>query len=510
MGSLQCKPSICRVILVFFLLASCAGRTNNHQGSETREININTEDDEQQGMPLTDFNLSPVEDIVCGHFVAPDGNDDALGSEQAPWASFQKAAESAKPGDTVCFRRGAYVTDDIHLTRSGEIDALITFAAYPGEQPVLDGNGQANELLVLTGGVSHIRISGFRLQNFRIWGIFLTGGNEYVFLDHLEVAGGETSIRFTYGESSEGPALEGMVENILLEDSLIWGSQYSAVDCTPGPCNHITIRQVEVFNTGVGGESFYGSDGIEFARGQHVLVEDCYVHDNGGDGIDLGSRDREGHSEGVIVRRNQVERNHLNGIKVWAGGRIENNSIWGQGNSAIWAGTFNCAIEIINNTVAYNMWDEGYSERNWAVVVGYPEELPSPEVALTMVNNIFAFNATPLEGGGTGLYFGPGVVLTESHNLFFSRVSEEIMVETNDSPGFSQEDILSGRWQAYSRQGEGDLAKDPLFISGWPDVDLHLQPESPAINAGNHRLAPDEDIFLQRRDDQPDLGAYEY
>jgi hypothetical protein len=47
-------------------------------------------------------------------------------------------------------------------------------------------------------------------------------------------------------------------------------------------------------------------------------VEDCYVHDNGGDGIDLNSRDREGYATGVIVGRNRVVRNHLNGIKLWA------------------------------------------------------------------------------------------------------------------------------------------------------------------------------------------------
>jgi hypothetical protein len=203
-------------------------------------------------------------------------------------------------------------------------------------------------------------------------------------------------------------------------------------------------------------------------------------------------------------------RNHLNGIKVWAGGRIENNSIWGQGNSAIWSGTFDCTIEIINNTVAYNMWDQSYSERNWAVVVGYPEELAKPEVVLTMVNNILAFNATPLEGGGTGVYLGPGVTLVEGHNLYFSRESEEIMVNISDDPGFAQEDILSGRWHAFSGQGEGDLAEDPLFVSGWPEVDLHLQPNSPAINAGSNKLAPEADITLSARDDKPDMGAYEY
>jgi len=347
--------------------------------------------------------------------------------------------------------------------------------------------------------------------NFRIWGIFLTGDNHHIILDHLDIEGGETSIRFTYGESSESAPLEGPVKNVLLEDSLIHGSQYSAVDCTPGPCNYFTIRRVEVLNTGLDGEAFFGSDGIEFARGHHIIVEDCIVHDNGGDGIDLGSRDREGHVEGVVVRRNRVFRNHLNGVKIWAGGRIENNFIWGQGNSAIWAGTFHSGIEIINNTVAYNMWDERYSTRNWVVVVGFPEALAKPEVNLTMVNNIFAFNATPLEGGPTSMFLGAGVHLVkEGNNLYYSREEEEIIIDIGDGVSFSRQDIVSGSWSSYSGQGNGNLIIDPLFISGWPEVDLRLQGSSPAIDAGFAPLAPEVDGGLKPRDEFPDIGAHEY
>ena len=195
-------------VILIFLLTSCAIPRTRNQDSQLTSIVQGDHMITQQSTPVTDFISSPVEDIMCTHFVAPEGDDGAMGSEDHPWASFHKAGESATPGDTVCFRGGEYVTDDIHLTRSGEVDALITFAAYPGEKPILDGGGRANELLVLDGGISNIRVSGFRLENFRIWGIFLTGGNQHVVLDHLEVVGGETSIRFTYGESSEGPALE--------------------------------------------------------------------------------------------------------------------------------------------------------------------------------------------------------------------------------------------------------------------------------------------------------------
>ncbi|MDT8382632.1 MAG: right-handed parallel beta-helix repeat-containing protein [Brevefilum sp.] len=449
---------------------------------------------------------SPSTGPECSLFVASDGDDNNPGSEGQPWRSFQKAAEAANPGDTVCFRGGTYATDNIYLAKSGQIDEPITYAAYPGEIPILDGD----ELLTLGGGISHLRISGFVLRNFNIWGIFLSGENHYITLDHLEIEGGEAGIRFTYGETDESPPAEGPVEYILLEDSRISGSQYTAVDCSPGPCNHMTYRRLEIFNTGISGEAFYGSDGIAVDRGHHVLVEDCYIHDNGGDGIDLGSRDRDGNIEGVIVRRNRVVRNHRNGIKVWAGGRIENNVVWGQGDIAIFAGIWNSTIEMINNTVAYNMWDPSYSERNWAVVIGYPGEIPKPEVNLTMVNNIFAYNT--VEGGPTGVYIGPGVQLNESHNLYFSRVDGEITFDKGSEQEIwvTRQEIIDGTWESTSGGGEGDLIVDPLFISGWPDVDLRLQPNSPAINAGDKGFAPDEDVMLNLRDDEPNMGAYEF
>jgi hypothetical protein len=451
--------------------------------------------------------------IASTYYVAPGGDDNNPGTQSQPWATFQHAADTAQPGDTVRFRGGTYaVADDIHLTQSGTASAPITFIAYPGEMPILDrGSSAGSGLLILDQYTSYLHISGFTLRNFEIWGMELSGENRYVQLDHLEIQGGEAAIHFTVGET-EAPPDYGPVEHITLEDSTIHGSQYSAVDCTPGPCNHMVIRRTEIHSTGLVGEAFYGSDGLEFARGYPVLVEDCYVHDNGGDGIDLNSRDRQGNATGVVVRRNRVIRNHLNGIKLWAGGRMENNVIWGQGNSAVWVGTFTSTLEVINNTVAYNMWDTSYSERNWAFVAGYPEEIhPYPPVTLILVNNIFAFNADPTDGGPTGIYLGGGVQLTEHHNLYYSREDGEITAEFLDGhdPDVTRAEIANGTWTTLTGQGQNDLTSDPFFVSGWSAVNLHLQQSSPAVNTGSAAEAPANDAEGRPRDPQPDIGAYE-
>jgi hypothetical protein len=169
-------------------------------------------------------------------------------------------------------------------------------------------------------------------------------------------------------------------------------------------------------------------------------------------------------------------------------------------------------VEVVNNTIAYNMWDTSYSERNWSLVAGYPEEMESPPVNLTLVNNVFAFNADAIEGGATGIYLGPGVTLErEENNLFWSREDGEITAEfvSGRDADFTRAEIADGTWGSYSGQGKGDLTSDPLLVAGWPEADLHLQAASPAVDAGAADIAPNDDVEGVSRDAAPDLGAYE-
>jgi hypothetical protein len=297
-----------------------------------------------------------------------------------------------------------------------------------------------------------------------------------------------------------------------VEDSVISNAEGTAVDCTPGPCDRLTFRRLEIYGSGI--EAGYGGDGLAVERGEDILVEDCYVHDNGGDGIDLNSRDEAGNVSGIIVRRNRVVRNHLNGIKLAAGGRIENNVVWGSGRPVelgLHPGTF----EVINNTIAYNMWSGDYGARDYAMVVALPETGTSSANQLTLVNNIFAFNVGPGVGKGTptGIYLGEGVQLTEHHNLYWSREDGEIeaqFVTERDPPQwFTRAEIADGTWNSLTGQGQGDVTDDPLFVSGWPDVDLHLQAGSPAVDAGSADFAPSVDAEGNPRGGAPDIGAYE-
>lgn len=142
---------------------------------------------------------------ACTYYVAPDGDDSNPGTETQPWATFLHAADTAQPGDTVCFREGAYPTDEVYLTHSGTASDPITFVAYSGETPILDGGDSAAGLLIADQGTSYLRVSGFILRGFRDWGVDLSGGNHHIQLDHLTIGEGEAGIHFTVGDSGEAP-----------------------------------------------------------------------------------------------------------------------------------------------------------------------------------------------------------------------------------------------------------------------------------------------------------------
>ena len=83
------------------------------------------------------------------YYVATTGSDSNAGTMAAPWATLQKAANTAVAGDTVWIRGGTYrVTTPansgagINFTKSGTSDTnRIKYWAYPGEVPLFDFSG---------------------------------------------------------------------------------------------------------------------------------------------------------------------------------------------------------------------------------------------------------------------------------------------------------------------------------------------------------------------------------
>ncbi|NQV12776.1 MAG: right-handed parallel beta-helix repeat-containing protein [Parcubacteria group bacterium] len=448
-------------------------------------------------------------DDKSSYYVAPTGNDSAAGTQSAPWRTLQQAADSAKAGDTVYVYTGTY-SEEVEFKKSGTAAAPITFTGVENEIVIIRGS------FVIDQSTTHLNISNFTIQDYEVWGVTLMGDNKNIKLSNLTVTGGESGIHLTYGNSDEKPT-GGSVSNVTIENSTIKNPQYTAVDCTPGPCNDMIFRGLEVTGAGLQGEDSYGADGIAVEKGENITIEQCYIHDNGGDGIDLNSRDRDGNAKGINVKRNRIVRNHKTGIKLWGGGVIENNVIWGQGFVPIVIGIFPGDYELLYNSVAYNMWDTDFSVRNYSLLAGYPNDDTgvSAKIDLTMLNNIFAFNAEAMSEGATGLYLGENVNLVdESNNIYYSRSDCEIEANFTGQADacFSREQIASDTWTEASGQGAQNKVVDPKFMAGWPEVDLKLRTGSPAIDAGTSSQPVAVDIEGNERPIayHHDIGAYEY
>ena len=74
----------------------------------------------------------------------------------------------------------------------------------------------------------------------------------------------------------------------------------------------------------------------------------------------------------------------------------------------------------------------------------------------------------------------------------FSSVDNEITAEFLGAD-IARQELANGSWTDRTSQGQNIITNDPLFLSGWPQVDLNFQPDSPAIDAGDNTLCPAED-----------------
>ena len=68
----------------------------------------------------------------------------------------------AEPGDTVWIRRGTY-NGAVNFTGSGNAGAWITFRAYQGELPIIQGSGGSG---VSSSSAQYVRFVGVAVRNF--------------------------------------------------------------------------------------------------------------------------------------------------------------------------------------------------------------------------------------------------------------------------------------------------------------------------------------------------------
>ncbi len=117
------------------------------------------------------------------YYVATTGEDANPGTQDQPWRTVQKAAETLQPGETVLIRGGVY-RENVQPSRGGTSEeSRITYKAYPGETPVLSGSEHLTQWTevghdVWKAVVSDSIFGDYNPYTIRMDGEFLSFGHE--------------------------------------------------------------------------------------------------------------------------------------------------------------------------------------------------------------------------------------------------------------------------------------------------------------------------------------------
>lgn len=239
------------------------------------------------------------------YYVAPDGNDSYPGTEDQPWRTLQKAADTLMPGDTVLVKDGTY--SFVNITRSGEPGAWIEFRAYPGHTPHVHATGWTQRAIRVNGG-NYIIIDGFEATSESEIGI----GIQFNDCHHGVV---RNCIAHDNGESGIVARESDWIRaehNIVYGNSRRSGYQGSGInfwrvqEYEAGEGFHYIIRGSLVYDNInlVGVHSDGNGIIIDNSRAiPSVLIEENVCFDNGGRGIDICN------SDNVTVRNNTLYKN---------------------------------------------------------------------------------------------------------------------------------------------------------------------------------------------------------
>lgn len=315
------------------------------------------------------------------YVVSTTGKDTNPGTLAAPLLTLQRAANLAKPGDTVQVRGGIYKQRTV-VQVSGTASAPITFRNYNGEQVVYDLSGvspAANlSAIIRISNRSYVTIKGFTLRNYRTAdarqvpaGILIDGackgikvvgnvitaieqnnpipynydanahgiavyGTTAGAIDGLEITDNTvTNLRLG---ASEAIALNGNVTNFLVARNLVQNCNNIGIDVIGFEGTNANAALDRARNGRITGNTVIGIDssknpayggnlvtggggyaaaGIYVDGGTNVVIDGNDVY-GCNLGIELGCEHLKGKTDNVVVTDNLVRHNYLAGISLGA------------------------------------------------------------------------------------------------------------------------------------------------------------------------------------------------
>ncbi|MFU1794474.1 choice-of-anchor Q domain-containing protein [Paenibacillus azoreducens] len=475
------------------------------------------------------------------YYVSPSGSDSNAGTIASPWKTLQHAADVAVPGSKIYVRGGVY-NQKLKITRSGSAEqGAITFSNYASEVPIIDGTGltvSGSEGIVDLTDAKYITINGFEIRNYTTTtngvmpvGIYVHGSGSYITLSNNKVhdikntatpKGSGLSGRDAHGIAVYGTKAPESINNITIDGNelynLVLGSSESLVVNGNVDTFNITNNVIhDNDNIGIDVIGFEGKSpnaaydqarnglikgnkvynitssknpsyekgsteagGIYVDGGKDSVIEQNYSYNND-IGIEIASEHAGKSTSNISIRSNLIYKNRLTGIAMG-------------GYDTKRGSTVNC--KIVNNTLYKN---DSLGGGNGQLYVQYDTQnnVIKNNIMVADSSDVLIYNEYTKNTGNIvdyNLYFAPG----GNANASWTWKNKEYI-------GFSAYKTGTGN-DAHS------IFADPKFINVSLN-DFHLQPTSPAIDAGSTDTAIigeyDLDGNARVQGAAVNIGAYE-
>ncbi|NQX01732.1 right-handed parallel beta-helix repeat-containing protein [bacterium] len=434
--------------------------------------------------------------------VSAKGNDAGDGaSPETAFATLQKAADLAEPGDTVLVGDGIYQNSGgrksggnplLKLSKFGRPDAWITFKAAPGARPELRPTG---------------------------WNGILITGAHYI-IDGLTVTGANDSIRLIEALEEEKKPSPNPYFNT---NGISFDGRQNAPDKKP---HHAIIRNCTVSKMPGGGITLLEAD--YFIVEDNLVFENCWFMRYGGSGITTNGNwafdDAPGYH--IIIQRNKVWDNKT--LVPWS--HIKKLS---DGNGILLDVTDIRRTGPANPTAEAAAAADAAAKKEAANPTKPQSLRPEWKGRALIANNLSAYN------GGSGIHvfrtqyvdivnnttYWNGQIV--NYEELFSNNSRDVVILNNIIVPAPAGRVTSNnrnqnvRWdhnlypvQQDVVKGLHDIVADPMFVKVRRDLreaDFSLQTGSPAIDKASAELSQPNDLAGKKRHagTGPDVGALE-
>lgn len=422
--------------------------------------------------------------VATTYYVAKDGNDtnDGLAADAAhAWLTLNKARTTMVAGDTVYIRSGNY-NEKLYIQVGGtESGGWISYKAYPGESPVIDGTGL--DYSSQNGAIYAVNKNYIHIEGLTVTGVATSSAYPIVFL------GTTTPNTWTCGLNIIDVTVERCPSS---QAGIAVIGQYGYCSITVQGCEAKTLTTNAQEAIRIDGKSWYAK------------VIDCLIQHVTNIGIVINGKPTafEIQPRYVYVANNRVDRQggsdtgnpyYIDGAQYCV---FENNVAYdSHGGIAV-------ACETAGLTATANIVRKNLSVGSWhyGLTIGSAADRGD-----TRLNRIY--NNTIINNDNIGLLLGfykDGATNKAINNLFYTTVDPNYMVysyegNTVTSAAYGMDYNLHypnneiyqikgvnytglADWVAHADGNDslGTIGTDPLLTATWT-----LGAGSPAIDAGN-------------------------